>query len=155
MIADSKQNQTKQVKKRIAFYWILLFLMFLYIFVVGEMGLGDSRKMSELADVVSRIIIFGGIFLIIVKIVHYKKLLKSEERMQREFQSKASEREKILYEKSGGIVFEIMLYFLLFITCTAALANEIAFRVSLLILGIFIVLKIVTYAAYSRKYYTN
>lgn len=101
MIADSKQNQTKQVKKRIAFYWILLFLMFLYIFVVGEMGLGDSRKMSELADVVSRIIIFGGIFLIIVKIVHYKKLLKSEERMQRNSNQKQVSVKKSCMKKAA------------------------------------------------------
>ena len=97
MRADSDVNQTKQVKKRIALYWILLVLMFLYIFVAGEMGLGDSRKMSELADVVSRVIIFGGIIFLIAQIVHNRKLLKDANRMQIEFQSKQSEREKLLY----------------------------------------------------------
>ena len=152
MRTGSDVNQTKQVKKRIALYWISLFLMFLYIFVVGEMGLGDSRKMSELADVVSRIIIFGGIIFIIAQIVHNKKLLKDAGRMQMEFQTKQSEREKLLYEKSGGIVFEILFYLLLFVTCTAALANEAAFRVSFLILAVSVVIKVTVYAAYSRKY---
>ena len=108
MKADSDVNQTKQVKKRIALYWILLVLMFLYIFVALEMGLGDSRKMSVLADVVSRVIIFGGIIFLIAQIVHNRKLLKDANRMQIEFQSKQSEREKLLYEKSGGIVFNIL-----------------------------------------------
>lgn len=152
MRTGSDVNQMKQVKKRIALYWISLFLMFLYIFVVGEMGLGDSRKMSELADVVSKVIIFGGIIFIIAQIVHNKKLLKDAGRMQMEFQMRQSEREKLLYEKTGGIVFEILFYLLLFVTCTAALANEAAFRVSFLILAISIVLKVAVYAAYSRKY---
>lgn len=152
MRADSEVNQIKQVKKRIALYWILLVLIFLYIFVAGEMGLGDSRKMSELADVVSRVIIFGGIIFLIAQIVHNRKLLKDASRMQLEFQSKQSEREKLLYEKSGGIVFNILFYLLLFVTCTAALANEAAFRVSFLILTITIVLKIAAYAIYSRKF---
>ncbi len=38
MRADSDVNQTKQVKKRIALYWILLVLMFLYILWLGKWG---------------------------------------------------------------------------------------------------------------------
>lgn len=126
--------------------------MFAYIFAVGEMGLGDSRKMSDLADIVSKIIIFGGVLFVIMKLIYYRKLLKNSSEMPLEHASKPSDREKLLYEKSGGIVFEILFYFLLVVTGTAALANEAAFRVSFLVLIVSIVLKVAAYAVYSRKY---
>ena len=108
--------------------------------------------MSDLADIVSKLIIFGGVLLVIMKLIYYRKLLKNLSKMSLELQSEPSDREKLLYEKSGGIVFEILLYFLLVVTGTAALANEVAFRVSFLVLTVSIVLKVTAYAVYSRKY---
>ncbi|GFH95524.1 hypothetical protein IMSAGC003_02074 [Lachnospiraceae bacterium] len=152
MKAGSDGNYASKIKKRIALYVVLLLLIFAYIFAVGEMGLGDSRKMSDLADIVSKLIIFGGVLLVIMKLIYYRKLLKNLSKMSLELQSEPSDREKLLYEKSGGIVFEILLYFLLVVTGTAALANEVAFRVSFLVLTVSIVLKVTAYAVYSRKY---
>ena len=152
MKAGSDGNYAGKIKKRIALYVVLLLLIFAYIFAVGEMGLGDSRKMSDLADIVSKLIIFGGVLLVIMKLIYYRKLLKNLSKMSLELQSEPSDREKLLYEKSGGIVFEILLYFLLVVTGTAALINEAAFRVSFLVLIVSIVLKVVTYMIYSSKY---
>lgn len=152
MKVNSDGNQTKQVKKRIALYWVFLFLMFLYIYLVGEMGLGDSRKMSDLADMVSKVIIFGGILLIITRIVHYKKLLKDPYRMQMEFPLQADDQKGIWHGINGVTIFKILLYPLLFVTCTAALANETAFQGSLLMLVIYVLVMFAVYKLCGKSY---
>lgn len=65
--------------------WILRFvliLMFVYMVVVGELGLGDSRYMSRMAADVSRLIFFGGMIWVIRKIIllcflHFKTVQDS------------------------------------------------------------------------------
>ena len=126
--------------------------MVIYNFVVGELGLGDSRVMSTLADTVSKVIFFGGFGWIIFKLVHFQLLLNDKGRMQQEFYARIDERREIIYNKCGGIRMDILLYILLFITCTAALVNETAFRVSLLILVITLAVKAIGYIIFSRKY---
>ena len=49
-----------KIRWRIRALWILLFFMLIYMVVIGEMNLGDSRIMTTLANDVSRIIFFGG-----------------------------------------------------------------------------------------------
>ena len=152
MNANREDDNDRKIKKRIAIYSALLVLIFAYIFVIGKMGLCNNRKMSETAGMAIMAIIFGGVLFVVIKLVYNRRLLKNTFKISLEFRKELRKRDKLLYEKSGGVVFEILLYFLLFVTGTAALINEAAFRVSFLVLTVSIVLKVVTYMIYSSKY---
>ena len=82
----------------------LLVLMLIYMVIIGEMGLGDSRVMTTLADNVSRIIFFGGMIWVIYKIIRNRKLLKDRQLLKEQMQDEFDERNRYLPDKSGGIV---------------------------------------------------
>lgn len=143
-------SYTDRIKWRVRALWALLMVMLIYMFVVGETGGGDSRIMTGLAQATSRIIFFGGFLYIITRIVHAKKLLKNRLLLKEEMRDKQDERNQYLHDKSGGIVMDILLFLLLFVTVTAALYNMPAFYVSLGILAAAILLKVSAYLIYSR-----
>lgn len=62
------------------------------------------------------------------------------------------ERKKFLHDKSGGVVLDILLLILLFITCTTAFINMTAFYISFTILMIAIILKAISYYVYMKLY---
>lgn len=144
-------NYTDKIKWRIRILWITLAAMLIYIFIVGETGGGDSRIMTDLADVISRIIIFGGIIYIVARIIHNRKLLKNRLLLKYQLLKEQDERDQYLHDKSGGTVLDILLIVLLFITATAALYNMPAFYVSFTILLVTILLKAGAYLFYSYR----
>ena len=125
--------------------------MLIYMIVIGEMGGGDSRIMSDLANIASDIIFFGGLIYIVYRIIANKKLLKNRLLLKEQLREELDERNQYLHDKSGGVVWDILLIVLLGITVTAALFNMAAFYTSFTILGIAIVLKVSAYWIYSRK----
>jgi len=64
-----------KIKVRVRLLWVVLILMLVYMVVIAEMGFGDSRIMTDLADGVSTIIFFGGLIYVIVLIIRNKRLL--------------------------------------------------------------------------------
>ena len=60
------------------------------------------------------------------------------------------ERNRWLYDKSGGIVWDVMFVCLLFATLTTSLMNMSAFYVSLALLCIAVVLKVLTFWYYEK-----
>lgn len=144
-------NYTDKIKWRIRILWITLVAMLTYIFIVGMTGGGDSRIMTDLADTVSRIIIFGGIIYIVARIIHNRKLLKNRLLLKYQLLKEQDERDQYLHDKSGGTVLDILLVVLLFITATAALYNMPAFYVSFTILLVTILLKTGAYLFYSYR----
>lgn len=143
---------TDKVKLRIKILWGILILMLVYMVVVGELGLGDSRFMTQLAEKVNRIIFFGGFLYVTILIIHNKKLLNDRVLLLKEERRKLDERQQFLHDKSGGIVVDILLLLLLFFTCTTALCNMTAFYTALSILLITITLKVVSYIIYNKIY---
>ena len=113
--------------------------MFIYIIILAEMGFGDSRIITGLAQNVSNIIFFGGMIYILRKISYNKKLLKDKLLRLDEEIKETDERKKFLHDKSGGVVLDILLLILLIITFTTALINMTAFNVSFAILMITII----------------
>lgn len=147
----NRLNFTDKIKFRIRMLWITLMAMLVYIVIVGETGGGDSRMMTDLADNVSRIIIFGGMIYIAIRIQQNKKLLKNRMLLKDQFLKEQDERNQYLHDKSGGIILDILLVILLFTTATAALYNMAAFYVSFAILVVTIFLKTGAYLFYSYR----
>ena len=144
-------SYTEKIKWRIRILWLLTVVMLIYMIVIGEMGGGDSRIMSDLANIASDIIFFGGLIYIVYRIIANKKLLKNRLLLKEQLREELDERNQYLHDKSGGVVWDILLIVLLGITVTAALFNMAAFYTSFTILGIAIVLKVSAYWIYSRK----
>ena len=140
-----------RIKWRIRILWMVAALMLIYMVLLVELGGGDSRIMSDLANIASDIIFFGGLIYIVYRIIANKKLLKNRLLLKEQLREELDERNQYLHDKSGGVVWDILLIVLLGITVTAALFNMAAFYTSFTILGIAIVLKVSAYWIYSRK----
>lgn len=139
-----------KIKWRIRILYLLLIAMLAYMVAIVELGGGDSRIMTDLASQFSRIVFFGGMIYVITRIVHNKKLLGNRLLRKEQMLEEADERNRYLHDKSGGIVLDILLACLLFITLTASLFDMTAFYMSLAILAIAVVLKAGAYLCYSR-----
>lgn len=148
----TQQELSEKVKLRLGVLWGSLILMLIYMVVVVEMGLGDSRLMTPLAKSVSNKIFFGGLIYVIIQIMRNKKLLNNRNLLLAQSNNKRDERQQFLYDKSGGIVVDILMLLLLFATCTTALMNMVAFNLSFGILGVTTMLKVGSYVIYSRIY---
>ena len=138
-------NYETQIKRRIRILYLLLTAMLAYMVAIAEMGGGDSRIMTDLADRFSRIVFFGGMIYVVSRIVHNKKLLRNRLLLKEQML-----RNRYLHDKSGGLVLDILLICLLFITLTASLFDMTAFYVSFAILAVALILKAAAYLCYSR-----
>ncbi len=141
-----------KVQWRIRCLKVLIVVMIIYMVFIAEMGGGDSRIMTQTAQNISRLLFFGGLLYIICKIRANKKLLNNMQLLKEQMTNEQDERNQYLYDKSGGIVVNILLMVLLFTTFTASLFNMSVFYLSLSILLIIIVLKSTAYYIYKRHW---
>lgn len=139
-----------QIRWRIRILYLVGAAMLIYMVVIAEMGGGDSRMMTRPADMVGDLILFGGLLCIFFRIRYHKKLLQNRLLLKEQQLEEADERNRYLYDKSGGIVLDILLTGLLFTTATAAQFNMAAFHVSFAILVLAVILKAAAYGFYSR-----
>lgn len=144
------QNYSEKIRWRIRISWMILILMIIYMIVVAELGGGDSRIVTDLADMVGDIIFFGGIIYVISRIIHNRKLLKNRTLLKEQHLSEQDERNQYLHDKSGGTVMDILMLILLLVTVTASLFNMAAFYTALTILIAAVLLKTGSYLFYSR-----
>lgn len=141
---------TEKIRWRNRALWLLLALMLAFMVVVGETGGGDSQMMTDLANLTYRVIYFGGMIWVGVRIHHNKALLKNRLLLEEKMLEEQDERRQYLHDKSGGLVVDVLLLFLLFTTTATALYNMPAFYMSLAALAATVLLKAGAYLAYSR-----
>ena len=75
---------TREIQWRIRALWLLLTGMLVYMVLIAELGGGDSRMMTPLADKFSRIVFFGGLGYVIGRICKNKQLLRSRQLLQQQ-----------------------------------------------------------------------
>lgn len=68
---------TTKVLWRIRCLKLLIVVMIIYMVLITEMGGGDSRIMTQTAQIASRLLFFGGLLYIICRIRFNKKLLNN------------------------------------------------------------------------------
>ena len=139
-----------KIKLRIRILWIIFVLMLAYMVIISELGGGDSRIMTPLAETVSRIIFFGGLIFVCYRIYFNKKLLENRLLLKEKFLDEQDERNQYLHDKSGGVVVDVLMILLLFSTVTTALFDMVAFYVSLSVLITTVLLKGGSYLYYNR-----
>lgn len=137
-----------KIRWRNRFLLLLLLFMLAYMILIGELDFGDSRIMSDLASTVSRIIFFGGMIWVLFKIAKNKKTLRNRLLLQEKLKEEFDEHNQYLYDKSGGIVWDLMLACLLFATLTTALINMPAFYTALSLLLAAVLFKLAAYLFY-------
>lgn len=142
---------SEKIKWRNRALGCLLVLMLIYMVVVGEMDLGDSRMMTPLAQRVSRIIVFGGMIWVGWKMHQNRKLLADRVRLLEQMMHEQDERNRYLHDKSGGVVWDVLFVCMLFVTLTASLVDMPAFYTALTLLALAVLLKITAYSFYKRR----
>ena len=147
----TKMSYTDRVTWRTRGLWATLALMLVYMVVIAELGGGDSRMMTPLASVMSRLIFFGGMIWVICRIGHNRRLLKNHSMLRAQRLQELDERNRYLHDKSGGTVMDILLLALLFTTLTTALFNMAAFYTSFAVLVLAAALKAGADLIYSRS----
>lgn len=150
MVKFRRPSYVQKIRWRLRASWLVLVCMLVYMVAIAELGGGDSRIMTDLADFISRFVFFGGMIYVITRIVHNRKLLRDRLRMKEQMRREQDERNQYLHDKSGGAVLDILLMILLFATVTAALFNMPAFYTAFSLLVAAIVLKTGAYLLYSR-----
>lgn len=150
MIKFKKVTYTNLIRRRIRLLYLLLTAMLVYMVVVTELGGGDSRIMTALAQDFSSLTLFGGMAYVISRIVHNKKLLKNRLLLKEQMLTEQDERNQYLHDKSGGTVMDILLVCILFITLTASQFHMGMFYISFTILVLAIALKAGAYYYYSH-----
>lgn len=105
-------NYSEKIRWRIRISWVILLLMIVYMIVVAELGGGDSRIVTDLADMAGDIIFFGGIIYVISMIIHNRKLLKNRLLLKEQHLTEQDERNQYLHDKSGGTVMDILMLIL-------------------------------------------
>jgi len=146
-----KRSYYDCIRRRNTALVCLLIFMFAYMIVIGELGLGDSRIMSPLADNMSRIIFFGGMMWVVWKIVRNRKILKNSWLLKEQLRSELDERRQYLHDKSGGVVWDVLFVILLFVTLTTSLVNMPAFYAAYSLLVCAIILKLGAYFWYKHR----
>lgn len=141
---------TEIIRWRIRLGYALVVLMLAYMVIVAEMGGGDSRVMTDLANMVSGVLFFGSLLYVVSRIVHNKRLLRDRARLREQQMQEQDERNQYLHDKSGGAALDILLVLLLFATVTAALFNMAAFSAVFPLLLAGVAVKAGLYALYSR-----
>ena len=139
-----------KVRWKVRLLWVLVVGMLVYMVVVGETGGGDSRIMTPMAESFSRIVFFGGLIVVIWRLIHNKRLLKNRLLMKQDAAKRRDEREQFLHDKSGGLVVDILLVCLLFMAMTASLYNMPAFYTAYAALLVTAGLKALVWCAYNR-----
>jgi len=143
-------SYSEKIRWRNRLLYLLLLVMLVYMIVIGELHLGDSRIMSGMAETVSRIIFFGGMIWVVRKIICNKRLLKEPVLLREQMTVERDERNQYLHDKSGGLVWDILFVCLLFVTLTASLTNMAAFYTSFVLLCMAILLKLTAYLIYKK-----
>ena len=136
-----KLSYEEVIRWRIRLLWALIVAILVYMVVISELGGGDSRVMTRLADFASDVILFGGIIYAEYRIWYNKKLLVNDWKRNQQQLDEQDERNRYLHDKSGGIVVDILLVTMLFTTATAALFDMAVFYTSLALLLLTIGLK--------------
>ena len=147
---SNNHSFSRTIKLRIRILWFVFILMLAYMVIISELGGGDSRIMTPLAESVSRIIFFGGLIFVCYRIYFNKKLLENRLLLKEKFLVEQDERNQYLHDKSGGVVVDVLMILLLFSTVTTALFDMVAFYVSLSVLITTVLLKGGSYLYYNR-----
>lgn len=140
----------EKVRWKVRLLWLLIVLMLAYIVVIGETGGGDSRIQTKWADQFGRIVLFGGLGVVIWRLVHHKRVLKDKLLMKQEAMKSRDEREQYLHDKSGGVVVDVLLVCLLFMALTASFYNMPAFHTAYAALLLTAGLKAAAWLFYNR-----
>jgi len=142
---------SEKIHWRIRGLWCLLILMLVYMVVTAELGWGDRRIMTDLAEVFGNLSFFGGLIWVGWKIRQNKRLLDNPWKLKEQAIAEKDERNRWLHDKSGGIVWDILFVCLLFVTQLAAGFHMAVFYTVFDLLCIAVLLKVTVYWYYSRK----
>ena len=145
-----EQPYSQRIRHRILALRFAAVFMLIYMVVISELGGGDSRIMTPLADFVSDMLLFGGLVYILIRIHRNKRLLSDKLLLKEKMLQEKDERNCYLHDKSGGIVMDVVMLVVMFITCTTALFDMAAFYASFAVLICAVTTKATVWSYYNK-----
>ena len=141
----------RKIRLRIWGCWAAIIVMTVYMVVLVEIGGGDSRIMTRTAELVTRLLYFGGLIFLIVRIYHNKKLLQNLLLLREKQEAERDERPRWLHDKSGGLPMDILLLVTAVVVFGTGLFNMAAFYTAFGILCAGLLCKGGVYLYYSKN----
>ena len=142
----------KRLRTRIWACRLIIVLMLAVMVIIGEAdGLLDSRTMSRTAQDVSRLIFFGTLIWLIVRIARAKRLLNRKlDRRERQILEE-DERRVAIRQQSGALAMDVLLVLLLAAVFVLAFVDMTAFHTAYAILLTAAALRGAAAIYYSRR----
>lgn len=144
-----------QLKRRLVIYRILIAILLISIFLIGTLSdrgiLLDSRYMSMTAQQVSRLIVFGGI--IILLILHHRtaRLLQNKVERNEKHIRENDERQIFINDKSNTLTLKLLFGVGIIALLIFSYVDMIAFSTAYGIMIAGLLLKGITYLYYKNK----
>lgn len=144
-----------QLKRRLVIYRILIAILLISIFLIGALSdrgiLLDSRYMSMTAQQVSRLIVFGGI--IILLILHHRtaRLLQNKVERNEKHIRENDERQIFINDKSNTLTLKLLFGVGIIALLIFSYVDTIAFSTAYGIMIAGLLLKGITYLYYKNK----
>jgi hypothetical protein len=144
-----------QLKRRLVIYRILIAMLLISIFLIGALSdrgiLLDSRYMSMSAQQVSRLIVFGGI--IILLILHHRaaRLLQNKVERNEKHIRESDERQIFINDKSNTLTLKLLVGVGIIALLILSYVDMTAFSTAYGIMIAGLLLKGITYLYYKNK----
>lgn len=150
MKTSERMSYTQKIRWRERGWWAVLVGLIAYMVVIAELGGGDSRMMTDLAQVFSRTL-FISMGWAVYRIVHNRRLLHDRQRLLAQRTEEQDERNQYLHDKSGGVVWDVLFVCLLFTALTLSLFNMPAFYTAFGLLAASLIIKAAAYLYYAHR----
>ena len=141
---------TKQLRRRLIGWIVMLIIHIAYLVFLSEIGGGDSRIQTREMHTAMAVIGFGGIAWMTRKIYIIRRLLRNPMMQKEKLINEKDERNRYLHDKSGGDVWDLQLVGLLAVTLTTSMFNREAFFAVSSLLIFSVSLKLGFYLWHSR-----
>ena len=144
-----------QLKRRLVIYRVLIAVFFISIILIGELSsrgiLLDSRTMSVTAQQVSKIIIFGGIILLLIMHHRTVRLLQNKAAQSERQIKENDERLIFIHEKSNTLTLELLFGVGIIALLILSYVDMTAFTTIYVIMIVGLLLKGITVFYYKKK----
>lgn len=152
---DDKKKRKCIWKATIRFiiYWVLFFMLAAYMLVLLSWKINPQNYsvISKYTAFLGGITALAGIVQVMFHNAFCYSFLSDPDRTLIPFEPLIDEMDRKIYEKSGGLIFESILYILVLLTCLTTLINEVAFGISFSAFMIASVIKFFAYLSARKK----
>lgn len=150
------EEYKKRIKRQNLLLWTGVVLLVVMDVVLGifwnDLGFLDSRQMTDRAENMQRLLVFGSLIYCIVRLVMNRKKLKNPSRLEEESRWQKDERRILVGEKAAKLSGNLTLVGLVVAVFLTSLYNMDMFNALYYTLVGVVLLRVGSWLYYLRKY---